>query len=167
MTRFFTYLSLLIGFGLPSLYFLISGFLPLSFVPVFLGCCWLASIKFRWSWVYNLLILTSTVLLALDIFLFFPHIIAIISAVFILVAWDLSNYQILLDRVNKTKNLAQVERSHLGKLVIFILLATSISLGAVLIEFQVSFNQSVILLVISFIGLLQLTRWLLNRNKLN
>jgi hypothetical protein len=165
MIRLSTYLSLLIGFTIPALYLLSTDFVALLSVPIVLFGCWLASITFRWSWVYDLIFLFSIILLALAGTFLIPQFSAIVSGVFTLAAWDLSNYQRLLDRVDRTNQHDHLARSHLKKLVVFILSALILSLGANSIDLNISFIHSIILLIFGFIGLMQLIRWSLNQHK--
>lgn len=163
MTQFILYFALLVGMGLPTVYSISVGSNYILLVPLILGFGWIASYKFRCVWGYNLVFLIGITTLGIAGFFFLSPVIASLSAIFLLAAWDLTNFQNLLNRFSSTKRLSEVERTHLWRLFIFMLLALSFTLGPVVMRIQITFLQAVTLLIISFIGLMQLVRWLSNQ----
>jgi hypothetical protein len=124
---------------------------------------WLLAIRSRWKWIFNLVFIFGIALLAAVCFFELHPLPAILSAVFLLAAWDLTYFQYLLDRAPKTINRRNVEYTHLTKLSIFLMIALALNLATLAVDIEASFFQSLALLVFSFFGLLQMARGLIKR----
>ncbi len=113
MTKIFIFLLLLIGFGIPTSNFLSIGTKYLSLLPVLIGIFSIIALKFRWTWLSNIIFILGITTVALVRFFLLNPVIMILSAVFILSTWDLTHLQHLLNRINPTKRVTQVEKVHL------------------------------------------------------
>ena len=163
MTKILLYFTLLIGFGLQAVFLSQAGLYFLNIILIIFLFGWALSQKFNLTWMINIILVADILLIAWLSFFGFEPIILILSVVFILAGLNLTNFQNLLKQGDPNRKYNELELRHLVKLSIFILFSLIISLGATLIELEITFLQSIILLIITFIGLMQVLRWFLNQ----
>jgi hypothetical protein len=156
MVHFLIYLLLVLGGGIVAVNLLSTAFQFLLFLPFLLAGLWSIALHFRLKWGVHLTFVSTIALIAVAVSFIMPPSFAILSAVCILAAWDLSNFKFLLDRLPPSKKRREVETQHYKKLSAFILLALTFSLTAITVQLNLSFFTAVLLLVLAFIGLLQL-----------
>lgn len=160
MSRLYFTFCVLVGFGLPSLVFIIGKIpIPATFLAI-LCVTWLAIPfgKQGWfSWVALCLGIVTNVFGAL---VQVPPLIPVISTIFILSAWDLGRFQSFLSLAGEGDNTNEAEHHHIKNIFLFQLISILVSLGTTIIRIEIGFIQAILLLMIVFIGFLQLVRWL-------
>lgn len=165
MTRNLIYLALLIGFGIQIVNMYYSGLEFLSIIPILFLAGWFFSHRFQHYWLIHITFIADIGLLAWISFFSLATWTLIISALCILISWDLTHFQKILIRSNPKNNIEEVENQHLVKLGIFSILSLVLTIGAMFIRIRISFLQSIVLLIIAFVGLMQVSRWLLQQYK--
>lgn len=151
----------LAGYGLPAYAFFESDSLILGIIAICLGIKWMVAYKVQWSW-YNPIGLVLGVVSNVYSICFFSHpSLMVISTTLTLAAWDLARYEQRLQLASSEDSLLLLSQRHLFRLLVFILAAILLGLGALQLRMKIDFWAAIVFIAITFIGLMHLVKTLL------
>lgn len=163
MTKTFQYITLLLGFGLQVVNLSLVGLYFLNILPIIFLLGWIFSEKYNITWLIHTIFVLDIILIGWLSFLGFPPLTLVLMVVFMLAGWNLTDFRNLLKKGNPNQEFKELVSRHLTKLGLFILLSLIFSTAATLVEIKTTFFQSIVLLIISFIAIMQVFRWNLKR----
>lgn len=153
------------GYGFPAFAFFQGRTPILGAIIILLGVVWMVAYRTRW-FRYNLLGLVLGVVSNGYAIWFFPQPgLLIISTTLTLAAWDLARFEQRLLLASLEDSLSRISQRHLFHLSVFILSAVLLSYGAIQWRVKIHFWVAIVLMVITFIGLIQLVKTLLETER--
>ena len=161
MNKICFYACVFFGYAISAENYFRVGLPFMAFVIALLGFAWMMAQWRVWLWSDTpglLIIVTANIIGSWNQF---SSLVLIFSTVFGIIAWDLSRFHLFIQRAAKNDNLISVQRRHYINILFFFLIAITTSYGSVIIRFQPGFVLATFLMVIAFIAILQLSRWLL------
>ncbi len=138
-----------------------SGFSSFSTFFLLLGIGWFFSIWQEWQWYASFTLFVFVSAAALGLWFGFTPGWMFAGGIFVLLAWEMSNFRHRLRLISNDKDLRGIERRHLLRvsLLVFVgLLLSNIAMFFVRASF--TFEWGMLLLVITLLGLGQLPFWL-------
>jgi hypothetical protein len=165
MTRFLTLFFLVLGLGVLSLGWQLAGMWQtglamLAMIPPCAGLVWR---KFRPAG--GLVLFIGIMAAAVGLWHRIPLTTGVGGMICILAAWDLASFSRWLALAAPQDNPGRIERDHLGRLALVLVLGAGISLGTQLVHFSFNFEWAAVLAMISFAGTTVLFNWLKNRER--
>jgi len=165
MVRILTILCTLIGFGLPVGYYINSGIFIPALILILLGISWLVQTRIKLPWLKGFALIGGVAANAVGVWLQFPRTEMILSTILMIWSWDLSNFLDLVRQASPGDPITDLENQHLKTTSIFFLIVFLVSQLAITVELKPTFIQAMILAIGSFIGLMQMVRWLVSKTK--
>jgi len=123
------------------------------------GAFWLVAIWRRWAWFAWVALAFYTLAGGFGVLLDLPLIWLLGGMVSGLVAWDLTNFHYQLHFVEK-EDLAMMERSHMGRLGLFLGIALLLGAGAIAFQVRLAFEWVALLVLLGIWGLSRMVKWL-------
>lgn len=165
ITRLMLLLFTITGYGIPFGFFFLNGlYVPALFLFLF-GVTWFVP-NLQENGILQGLALGGGVLgnVAL-IWLGFSDVIILMSTVLMLGTYEFAQFQGFLKRAGQKDDTAIIEtRYHLFSIVFFVV-TFSLSIITLRIDIETNFLQAIILVIFTFLGLIQLFRWLIDRSQ--
>jgi len=153
MTRLFRFVFPVLSVGLlAAAYFLNSLVWPAVGLLVF-GIVWIVGLALRWDWVSPLGLFAAFGAAAHGLFLGFSTLLLLASAIFVLLAWDLAEFNIRLRKASPKDDIASLEKRHLVRLTLLALTGGILSAVALTLRLTLSFEWLVILIFFAVWGL--------------
>ncbi len=149
------------GYGLPAWVYFRSGLFVVGVACVLLAAIWFLYFQLELS-TYP----TAGLILGMGANAFatwlHPHPnMLILGGLSILSAWDLARFQRRLSLASPGDDVADIVRRHIWRLLAFMISSGLLSMGAMWFPLKLGFGVGVVLFVIVFVGLVQMTRKLL------
>jgi hypothetical protein len=161
MISYLFYTLIIIGLGIPAGILLFTGYIVLGLITLVVCAGWVLGIWKAWRCVNDVALVAGTTMIGIAAFLTGGTIWAIFCIIFILIAWTLVSFQTFLKLASPDDDLRNIKQAFLKKVLIFSLICLLFSVGSITIRLQITFLQAVLLLMMSFLGLLQLVRGLM------
>ena len=161
MTAFLVYPSIVLCAGLPAWAYLASGRPLQAFLLVLAGVCWAVGLYFRRNWTAFPGWLAVYGLTAAGFFLDLRAALLLTGAFFALLAWDLTDFSSRLRLAAPEDRIAGLERRHLFRLILLAAAGSSLSLLALTLKAQFSFEPLAVLIVFGVWGIARMVRGLL------
>jgi hypothetical protein len=149
---------ILLGFGLPAWVYFQIGFISLGIVSILVGILWIITFQLgceRLNYVGIVIGITAN---GYATWFYHTPLFLILGSLACLGAWDLSQWQLRLKLAAWEDEVDGMSRRHIQLLLIFLAVAGLISLIAIKIPVKIGYWPGVGLLVLTFVGLLQLLR---------
>jgi hypothetical protein len=150
----------LISLSIPAVLFWHTGFPIYSFFSAAILTFWIYSQNRGWQWSNHMVLVVGVALNAFSALLINPHLWILFSTTFLLISWDYFNYLLFLKKADSKDKILKSEKQHFLNISLFIGAAVGMSTFSVFIELKTTFLISIILVILTTIGLLQLFRWL-------
>jgi hypothetical protein len=167
VTRFFVYglltlglLSLAADWTLPGYWFV--GLILLILTPLNLFL-----VKRKFIPTLSLVLVLTVLLAAVGLWCGIDLSLALLAVFCALAAWDLDSFSRRLSFASAEDNPASIERRHLLRLGLVLLLGAGLSYLSLSIHFESSFERAVVLVIFAFTGIGALVNWLRNRESYN
>jgi hypothetical protein len=160
MSQILLYLMISLSTGGLGLVFGLGNLPFAGLGAVILGIAWGIGGWRQWRWFSFLGLFLVSTGAAYGIWVGLPTWGLIISSLAALLAWDLTRFCARLRLAATEDDINSIERVYFGKMLIFTLSALAISLITVYIHIRLSFFQTIVVVIASIIGLLQLNRLL-------
>lgn len=162
MTAFLLFGSILLSVGcVASGYSLAGYFLPGILLGV-LGTTWIIGLIRRWKWVPLPGLLAIYGFAAAGFFLGLPAGLMFLGAIFGLSAWDLSDFYARLRLAAEGDDVPGLERRHILRLMLVLLLGAALSTAALVEHVHISFEWMVVLILLGVWGFGRIVRQLLH-----
>jgi hypothetical protein len=156
--------SIILGFILPAAVYLSANLLMPVVILISTSILWLTTPLGKRGWFIGLALFSGVAVIVYGALIQIPPVIPIISVIFMLSAWTLSRFQAHLSLAGEGDNTKVAERHLIKYFILYQLLALIVCLGAILIQIEIGFYQAILLVMLAFIGLLQLVRWIIRSN---
>ena len=160
MSRLALFGSLVLGIGALTWSFYDGGYVMISQALGGFGLLWAASQWRHWAWFSALGLVVSVIAGAGGLWLGLPMGWMIVGTLGGLLTWDLSEFTRRLRFAAPSDELNTLERAHLARLTIIATLGVLIGTAAMLIQFQLTFEWAVLLVLVTALGITQLVAWL-------
>jgi hypothetical protein len=164
MMKKYLALSIFLGFILPAVVYLSGNLLIPAVILIITSILWLTTPLGKRGWYTGLALFSGVAVNVFGALIQIPPVIPLISVIFMLSAWSLSRFQAYLALAGEGDNTKVAERHIIKYFILYQLLALIVSLGAILIRIEIGFYQAILLVMLAFIGLLQLVRWIIKSN---
>jgi hypothetical protein len=163
MTRFLRFICPILSVGLLAAgYFLLDLVWPAVGLLVF-GILWIVGLALGWDWIPPLGLFTAFGAASLGLFLDPSPLFFIPAALFALLAWDLAGYHSRLLLASPEDDTGTLEKHHLSRLAVLVLVGGGLSAFALTLHMKPSFEWVVILMFLMFWGIGRMVNWLLSR----
>ncbi len=159
MTIIALVLTIILGTGSLFYGFYEQGMVEAAHWVLVLGVVWLVSQWFRWNWFSSLALFASIIFAAIGLWVsaFFGWMAA--GAVFALFAWDMSDFRQRMRLISQNDDARGMERRHIARLSLLTLLGLILLSIASVLQFKLTFEWGVFLVIVILIGLAQLVGW--------
>jgi len=128
------------------------------------GLAWLVAIWRRWQWFAYVGLTLTLVISALGLWLLnFSPGWMFAGAIGGLLAFDLTDFRQRLRYAASDEERRTVERRHLPRLALLAIVSMALATVAMLVKVQLSFEWTIVLVVIAVFGLIQLVGWFRTR----
>jgi hypothetical protein len=160
MSEIISIILVLLGFGLPSVFFIIADQIIPAIILIIIGFVWLATPWKNRGWFTGFALVCGVLANALGTWIQFPPFVMITSTISLLSVWDLEHFRKLVAKAEKNDNIQQIERKHLFYLLLFQIIGYFIFFSAISIQLKPTYLQAIALVFLTFVGIMQLIRWL-------
>ena len=165
MIRFIVYSFLGIGFGLPAWVYYQANLLGLMVGSILSGVMWLIAFETDWEKASSVGFVLGMAANGYATWYFHPPSVLILGALACLGAWDLTQWQRWLSLAAQEDDTTGLNQRHVQNLLVLLMLAGIVSFVMVNFPLKIGFWTGVSLLVLAFVGLVQLVRKLLDANR--
>ena len=159
MSYFAFVVSVLIGVGSLSLAYADAGLGLLARGLLILGALWLFAGWKRWNWFSAIALLVLVTLAGFGLWFELSSGWMISGALGGLLAWDLTDFMRRLRFVHVTDDKRGLERRHLTRLTIVMLVGLLLASIAMLIRLEFTFEWIMLLTLVTVLGVTQLVAW--------
>jgi hypothetical protein len=160
MTRFFIYGLLTLGLLSLAADWTLAGYWPIGLAVLILIPLSLFLVKWEFTPTLGLTLALTVLLAAVGLWREIGLSLALLSVFCALAAWDLDSFSRRLSFAAAEDNPASIERQHLLRLGLVLLLAAVVSYLALSIHYVPGFERAVILVIFTFTGIGALVSWL-------
>lgn len=160
MTRIGLVLSLIVGGAALAWAYSRAGLDGAARIPILVAASWMVAQWRRWRWFPALGLGAFIVLAAYGLWIGLPAGLMVIGAIGGLAAWDLADFTVRLRYASPMDNVRDLERRHVARLLIVVLLGFLLAGIATFVRLQLTFEVVFVLVVLAAVGLAQLLRWL-------
>jgi hypothetical protein len=165
MIRIIVYCFLGIGFGLPAWVYYQVNLLGLMVGSILAGAMWLVAFEADWGRAGSVGFVLGMAANGYATWHFHPPSVLILGTLACLGAWDLTQWQQWLRLAAQDDDIMGLNQRHVQNLLVFLVGAGIVSLILVNFKLRIGFWPGVSLLVLAFLGLVQLVRKLLDANR--
>jgi hypothetical protein len=165
ITRLLLLLFTITGYGIPfGFFFLNELYVPAIFLFL-LGVIWFVP-NLREKGMLQGLALSGGVLgNVMAIWLGFSDVIILMSTVLMLGTFEFTQFLGFLKRAGPCDETAIIETRYLLFSIVFFVVIFSISIITLRVHIETNFFQAILLVILTFFGLIQLFRWLIDRSQ--
>jgi hypothetical protein len=160
MTRVFVYGLLTLGLLGLAADWTRAGYWPVDLILLLLTPLSLYLVKRKFVPTLSLTLVLTVLLAAFGLWGKLDLSLALLAVFCALAAWDLDSFSRRLALASAEDRPAWIERQHLLRLCLVLLLAVSISYLALTIRYESNFERAVILVILTFGGIGVLVGWL-------
>lgn len=162
MRKLFFLIFVFVGYAIPAFAFFQRSSLGFGITTICLGIAWMVFYQMRW-FQYNPIGLVFGIMSNVYSGWVLPLLgLQVISGISALSAWDLAHYEKRLQLASPDDSILRLSQRHFLHLFVFIFAASLVSFGTLKLRVTIDFWSAIILLVIIFIGLIQLVKKLLS-----
>jgi hypothetical protein len=163
MSYFAFVTSVLIGIGSISYAYAGHGFGLVARAMLFLGALWLFAGRQRWVWFSTIALAILVCLAGYGLWIELSPGWMISGSLGGLLAWDLTDFMRRLRLAPLMDDLRALERRHLTRLTIVLLLGIALASIAMLVRMEFTFEWLMLLTLVAVLGVTQLVSWLRRR----
>jgi hypothetical protein len=163
MSYFAFVVSVLIGVGSLSFAYAGQGIDLVARGLLVLGALWLFAGKQRWVWFSTIALVILVSLAGFGLWIELSGGWMISGALGALLAWDLTDFMRRLRFAPLLDDLRALERRHLTRLTIVMLVGVSLASIAMLVRVEFTFEWIMLLTLVAVLGVTQLVSWLRRR----
>ena len=160
MTRLFIYALIGIGFAALAYGWMLTSYWPVSIFLLILATLLLYLVKRKFSPTLSLAISLGTIFAAIGVSLGMPFPLALTGLLTLLAAWDLDSFSKRLAFAAVDDDPKLIERQHLLRVGMVLLLGIGGSLISLNIRLKFNFELALGLVLLTFLGLGALVNWL-------
>lgn len=162
MTAFLLFGSILFGVGCVASGYSLAGYSLPGILLGVLGTAWIIGLIRRWSWVSLLGLVSIYGFAAAGFFLGLSAGLMFLGAIFGLAAWDLSDFSARLRMAAEGDDVPGLERRHILRLVLVLLLGAALSAAALVEHIHIPFEWMVVLILFGVWGFDRMVHQLLH-----
>ena len=159
MSKILRYLFIILSLLVPVTSFISGGFANVAITLILISLFWILTEWQGWNWFASIWLLVIVGIAAYGVLVELSTSWMFLSALCALIVWDLTRLTTRLEIASPEDNPITLEISHIRGLFIFTITASIISIMTMNIQLRLSFGQALILMVITFAGIMQLIRW--------
>jgi hypothetical protein len=160
MTGFFVYGLIGIGFAALAYGWTMTSYWPVSIFLLILASLFLYLVKRKFSPALSIALTLGTIFAAIGISLGMSFPLALTGLLTLLAAWDLDSFSRRLAFAAADDDSALIERQHLLRVGLVLLLGVGFSLASLNIRLKFNFELALGLILLTFLGLGALVNWL-------
>jgi hypothetical protein len=160
MSYFAFVIGVLMGVGSLSYAYAGRGFEQVARVLLVLGVVWLFAGRQRWVWFSTIALVILVALAGFGVWIQLSPGWMIAGSLGGLVAWDLTEFMRRLRFAPLRDDVRDLERRHLTRLTIVVLIGTVLASIAMLVRLEFTFEWIVLLTLVAALGITQLVSWL-------
>jgi hypothetical protein len=160
MSYFAFVIGVLMGVGSLSYAYAGRGFEQVARVLLVLGVVWLFAGRQRWVWFSTIALVLLVALAGFGVWIQLSPGWMIAGSLGGLVAWDLTEFMRRLRFAPLRDDVRDLERRHLTRLTIVVLIGTVLASIAMLVRLEFTFEWIVLLTLVAALGITQLVSWL-------
>jgi hypothetical protein len=160
MSYFAFVIGVLMGVGSLSYAYAGRGFEQVARVLLVLGVVWLFTGRQRWVWFSTIALVILVALAGFGVWIQLSPGWMIAGSLGGLVAWDLTEFMRRLRFAPLRDDVRDLERRHLTRLTIVVLIGTVLASIAMLVRLEFTFEWIVLLTLVAALGITQLVSWL-------
>ncbi len=138
----------------------INGYSTIAWVLFIFGIIWTLGLTRRWMWTADFALIFFTLATAAGIYLSLPFGWMLTGSLGALLTHDLSAFAHRLDNTAQEQGTRHLERAHFVQLGMFLLLAITLSFVPILWQTQMSFEWTIIFVLVIIWGFSKLLGWL-------
>jgi hypothetical protein len=151
--RWLLRLSIGLTTGVLALAYALSGLWVAAVVAILLGLLWLALDGQRWSWLASVGLILCVGLAALGFTQRLPPWMLLVGLLAVLTAWDLDDFQSVLESEASVQGAATMQRNHLQRLLVVDLLGLALGLVALQVRTRLTLGVALLLGLLAVLGL--------------
>jgi hypothetical protein len=165
MTRLLRFVFLLLSVGMLAVgYFLGSLVWPAVGLCLF-GVLWMVGLALSWDWISPLSLFLVFGAAVVGSFQDLSILLLILATISALLAWDLAEFHIRLRMASPEDDLSRLERPHLVRLLLLVLVGGTLSAIALTLHLKSTFEWLVILMFFVVWGMAQMVNRLLKKEE--
>lgn len=130
-----------------------------------IGIVWFLSQWQHWTWFSSLALFTYVSFAAFGLILGIDFGWMLAGSIFALFAWDMTDFRRRLRFAAEDDDLAGMERRHIARLTILVLVALLLVTVALYVQVKFTFEWGVLLVGVVVLGLIQLINWFRRQSK--
>jgi hypothetical protein len=160
MSRTFSFSCILASTAALSYSYFLAGLWAATVGFIVLGIVWILCQHFQYAWFSSLALFILTAASAAGIWLGLEPILMALALLIGLSAWDLTTFLQRLSLYPTSEYILEIERRHLFWLAITLVTGFILSIIAGLLNIQLSFVLTLVLVIIAALGTVRIISWL-------
>jgi len=165
MIQILLHICIILGYGIPIGFYFINRLIAPVIILIIFGFIWLFPKLRSKPWLQGLALVVGVAGNVFGSLLGFPGIEMLLSTVLMLSTSEFTKFDQYLKLASEEDPITIIKRRHGIISIIFFSLVFLVSLGVVQMKIEPSFYQAVVLVILVFIGVIQLFRWLISTSK--
>ena len=162
ISKIFLYLCVVIGYGIPIGFYIRIRFYPPVVILFAVGMFWVIPKIRKQGWLQGLALVLGVFGNAAAFWFNLPSPLVFLSTVLMLGVIELTRFIGYISLASEEDDTSMIERRHLLITLVFLGVIYLISFGVIQFSFETKFYQALIMVIVVFVGIIQLLRSLIS-----
>ena len=159
------HVCIILGYGIPIGFYFINRLFAPAIILIIFGLIWVFPKLRSKPWLQGIALVVGIAGNVFGSILSFPSYEMLLSTVLILGTCEFTRFDQYLKLASEEDSITIIKRRHGIISIIFFSLVFLLSLGVVQMKIEPNFYQAVVMVILAFIGVIQLFRWLISTSK--